>query len=412
LLSSVAVHAPAAANPGEDCLRLHAAGQFAQAAGCYQKIRSASGAVLPWAHYQADAANQLHQDPVPYWRETIAQDPDAVAPRIYLAEHWIANGRQGEARPLVAWLLARAPGSARVRYLAGILDEAIPQLQEAVRLEPRFGQAHYRLALALRRAGRSAEAEIHFREFRAHQKTLVTVEDPLLARLKDLEKSAAAHLSEGRAYEEAGDWARAADAYRAAAAADPGLAQPHVNLIAIHGRLGSWEAAKASFDWAVRLDSGIPESYYNLGVALMAQRKFPEAEALFGEALARNPRYADAHNNLGNLRLARGERGGAEQAFRAALASQPRHSEAHFNLARLTGSRAHFEAALLEESPRTPAHRYFFAGHLWREGSRAEAIAQLELARAGALKHGQKDLADYIDRTLGDWRGAHRPAQP
>ena len=42
-------------------------------------------------------------------------------------------------------------------------DEALPQLQEAVRLQPRYPRAHSQLATVLRQLGLAAPAEQHYR---------------------------------------------------------------------------------------------------------------------------------------------------------------------------------------------------------------------------------------------------------
>ena len=52
----------------------------------------------------------------------------------------------------------------RALAVAGRLDEAIAQYEEALRLAPELADAHLNLALALRQAGRQQEADAHYRE--------------------------------------------------------------------------------------------------------------------------------------------------------------------------------------------------------------------------------------------------------
>jgi tetratricopeptide (TPR) repeat protein len=397
---------PDAASSGlSACLVHHVAERYGPAASCYTALRRATGAVMPVAYYQADAATFLQTDPVPYLREAAATYSPA---RLRLAEWWLEHGSAPLALPLVAQLLAEAPGSARVQYLAGRAKGSLEHLREAVRLEPRFGQAHYALALALRRAGDAAGADTHFRLFREHAKAAVAFPDPLLDAVRARKQSGADHLLAGRRAEESGDGNLARASYEKALQADPQLAQAHVNLIAVYARLGDFPRAEASYRNAAA--SNLPEAFYNWGVALSARNEFAAAESEFRRALAINPRYADALNNLGFVLQARGDRTTAEAQYRLALEYQPDHREARFNLARLLSlagkaeAVSHFIRALERDDARATIFRYYFADHYRRQGEHDEAIRQAQLALASGKKYGQTDLVGYLTALLREWR--------
>jgi tetratricopeptide (TPR) repeat protein len=379
---------------GNDCLAHHAAQRYAEAVACYQKLPPA----LPWTYLQGDAALALHLDPSPYWKKAL----DYLPARLRLAE-WLTGP---EALPLIQDLLRRAPDSPRVHYLAGKRLGSLEHLEKAVALEPRYGQAHYELALALRRAGRRAEADHHFAQFKLHAKTAIEIEDPVLDRVRALQQTPFDQLVAGKRAEESGRLADAIRLYRQA----PSLVQAHVNLISVHGKLGQFAEAEASFAAAVALEPNVPAAYYNYGVLLMAAGRRPEAETQLAKAAELNPRYADALNNLGLLLQARGELPGAEARFRAALAAQPQHPEANCNLARLlarSGSRdadRHFAAAVALPSERAPAYHTYFAQHYKNTGRLAEAIAEAQAAQTLAETYGQKDLAAYLGDLLRQWR--------
>jgi tetratricopeptide (TPR) repeat protein len=406
-LSSLTLFAqPDAASPGlSACLEHHAAESYGLAASCYTALRRATGAVMPVAYFQADAAIFLQADPVSYLREASATYLPA---RLRLAEWWVEHGSTDLALPLVVELLADAPGSARVQYLAGRAKGSLEHLREAVRLEPRFGQAHYALALALRRAGDAAGADFHFRLFREHSKAAVAFPDPLLDALRTRKQSGADHLLAGRRAEESGDENLARTSYERALQADPQLTQAHINLIGVYARLG--DAARAEASYRNAAVSNLPEAFYNWGVALTARNEFAAAESEFRRALAINPRYADALNNLGFVLQAQGDRTAAEGQYRAALEHQPAHREARFNLARLLSlagkaeAVSHFTLALEREDARATIFRYYFADHYRRQGEQEEAIRQAQLALASAEKHGQTDLVRYLTALLREWR--------
>lgn len=393
-----------AAEPGAACIAHHAAERWGAAIDCYQKLRAATGIATPWAYLEGDAELARHGDPSAAWRAAGAYFPA----RLRLAE-WLINAGE-DPGALVDELLAAQPGSARVHYAAGRARQSIEHLRRAVTLEPRYGQAHYELALALRRAGLHEEAARHFQAFRTHGKTSVEIDDPELDRVRALRVGAADHLLAGRRAEEANRLAEAREHYRQAALADPQLVQAHVNLIAVHGKLGDLGAAEASFREALRVRAATPEAHYNYGRALASVKRWQDAEDRFAAAVALNPHYADALNNWGTLLQARGERGEAEARWRAALAAQPQHPEANFNLARVLAEREpaqaerYFQAATASEGERTPAYRYYFAQYYWKAGRRDAARTQAQAAQLQAERYGQKDLADYLRDLLRQWQ--------
>lgn len=359
---------------------------------------------MPWAYLEGDAQVSLFRDPSAAWRRA----GDYLPARIRLAEWLVQN--QSPVDELITQLRLEAPTSARVQYLVGKALNDIKALQKAVDLEPRFGQAHYELALALRRSGQAAAAAEHFKLFQRFAKVSVQLDDPILARVTALARSPFDLLLAGRRAQEANRFEEAEKQYLAALEANPNLVQAHVNLIAVYAQLGKPAAAEASFQKAVALDPAVPESYYNYGLLLFAAQAKDAAERQFLQAVQRNPNYADALNNLGSLLLARGASQQAEARFRQALAAQPKHADANFNLARLLGlakregAADFFSAAVAMESERTPAHLYYFSLYLQSAKRMDEAVAKLQLAVNLAQTYGQKDLATYLSDLLRQWQ--------
>lgn len=406
MLSSLAIawNLASAAVSGEQCLSQHAAERFEEAIGCYRDLRKSSGETMPWAYLEGDALVSLFRDPSPAWRQAGSYLPA----RIRLAEWMIQN--RIPADDLVNRLLLESPGSARVQYLAGKARQDISALEKAVTIEPRFGQAHYELALALRRAGKPEEAATHFKLFQRFAKVSVALDDPVLAQLKAFAPSPFDLLLAGRRAQEANRFEEAQQHYVAALRGNPNFVQAHVNLIAVYAQAGKPAEAEASFQKAIALDPAVPESYYNYGLLLFAAQNNAAAEAYFLQAIQRNPHYADALNNLGSLLLARGATQMAETRFREALAAQPKHAEANFNLARLLGKAQnvaaadYFSAAVAFETERTPAHLYYFALYLQSAKQHEQAQAKLNLAINLAQTYAQKDLAAYLGDLLRQWQ--------
>ncbi len=159
-------------------------------------------------------------------------------------------------------LVAEAvPQSAQARnnfggslLLQGRVDEAIPHLQEALRLEPSHAEAHSNLGVALARRGQTAEAIEHYRE---------------ALRLDPRQTQAYSNL--GNAL----------------------LAQGHVS------------EAIAQFEAALALDAADPQARTNLAGALVRDGRVDDAIAQLERVVTANPSFQPAVRNLEILRSQR-----------------------------------------------------------------------------------------------------------
>ena len=104
-------------------------------------------------------------------KESLAARPDQVPANYYLALTYDATGDDDRAIPIFRDLVKAHPEHVPSHVkLGGILvrqhqyEEAQQNLEHAVALDPNSVEAHYQLALALRRLGKSAESEAHMAE--------------------------------------------------------------------------------------------------------------------------------------------------------------------------------------------------------------------------------------------------------
>ena len=119
---------------------------------------------------------------------------------------------------------------------------------------------------------------------------------------KGLRRAASALALYARGCElEARDPEAAADAYRRATVARPGLADAHNNLGRLRHTAGALVLAEACYRRAIACDAAIGLYHYNLGVALEDQGRIADAVVSYREALARDPALAEAHFNLAGL---------------------------------------------------------------------------------------------------------------
>ena len=171
-------------------------------------------ATLTWQHAGA------FRDMASLWRDTLAKNPAC----------WMAHYNLGT-------LLSQR----------GQADEAIRQLQEAIRLKPDHAKAHYNLGVVLDQRGQLDEAIRQFQE---------------ALRLK------------------------------------PGDAAAYSNLGAALGKKGQIDEAIRQFQTGLRLKPDYAEIHNNLGTALAMQGQVDEAIHHFQEALRLKPDSATTRSNL------------------------------------------------------------------------------------------------------------------
>ena len=107
----------------------------------------------------------------------------------------------------------------------------------------------------------------------------------------------------GRLYERKGDYRRAIEWYKKAAAIPPKNAN-HFNFLgALLAKSGKHAEAERCFRQAVKCKEGaIDESYYNLGHVAGARGRYKEALACFEKALELDPKYKLAKQAVKDMR--------------------------------------------------------------------------------------------------------------
>jgi tetratricopeptide (TPR) repeat protein len=241
--------------------------------------------------------------------------------------------------------------------------------RSAVAAVPRNGLAHCKLADALARQHRFAEAMTQYQE-------AVDV-DPTIAE---------AHNNFGFALASRGQLDEAIRQYEAALAIDPYYAEAHNNLgltLAARGRI---DQARDHYQKALENHRDYADAHNNLGLTLAALGQIDQAIAHYQQAVEINPDFAQAHNNLGIAWARHGQFGKAVGCFQRALDIQPDFAEGHSNLGlvfasrgRIDQARDHYQKALLINPNFAEAH-YNLALVLQAQGKLKEAIDHLQQA--------------------------------
>jgi tetratricopeptide (TPR) repeat protein len=413
-LEDARAHPGDAARIGKLGMVLQAWEQFDTAAAVYSRARALekrfewfylSGVVEARAGRQ-DAAVRLLTD-------AVALAPANLPARLALADaRFDAGDTDGAAKDYAGLTSgASAPhahyGLGRCLAAKGDMTGALREFDEALRLFPEFGPAHYARGLALRSVGRADEAKEALVRSQQLGTRWPAVDDPALAGVRALRDDAAPHVTRGLALQKAGDDRGAIAEYEAALAANPETSAAHVNLIALYGKAQDWPRAADHYA-ALEKGGAVPvEAQFNYAQCLAAQRRTAEAAELLRKVIAVNPQHAGALSSLGQLAEMEGRVQEAASLYGQAAAAAPQDPVIRFNVGRMLIAERRIDDATAEPAPlRTATHperpKFLFAlatanvlaGRV--ADGRQLAVEARDLARA----RGQGALADAIDREL------------
>jgi tetratricopeptide (TPR) repeat protein len=404
---------------------LYAYEQFEMAAPCFERARLFAPRDPRWPYYLGRAQASLggHARAAASFREALRLNPVYLPAELKLAESLLESGEMEESRKIYETISSRQPGApaawyglGRIHAARGELEAAMSTLHRACELFPEFGAAHFALARAYRDRDDRARAQEHMASYTRNKLAWPPLPDPLLEAIHELKTGPHARLRKGIYLAEQGDLDGAVAEHEQALAADPRLAQPHIHLIRLYGRLGRPEKAEEHYRACVAIDPNLIDSHYNFGVLKTEQKKYAEASQAFRRVLELSPSHAEAHNNLGSRLLLEGRTDEAALHFRAAIESKPNYRLARFNLGRILANQGRFEEAISEfrhtltpEDTDTPRYLYALAAAHVRSGDRAGGLKHMREALRLASAMGLQDLLPSIKRDLKTLEEMVRP---
>jgi tetratricopeptide (TPR) repeat protein len=413
-LAEARAHPQDAAATARVGMLLHAWEQWEAAAAVYAHVRRLERR-FEWLYLAGVVEERLahHQEAAALFRDALTLSPAAIPARLKLADALLESGALEEAEQAFGALAGEPSaephakyGLGRIHMARGQQKDAVAAFDEAVRLYPEFGAAWYSRGLALRSLGRLDDARASLARAREFGTRWPGVPDRVLMQVRALRDDATAHLARGLALDRDGDLAGAIREHEAAIAADPALAQAHVNLIALYGRQQQWTRADAAYREALRLGYGGAETHYNHGVALVLQGRDADAAVAFERAVAANPLHAGAWNNLGALSERAGRLDEALARYRQAVDAAPADASFRYNLGRMliangraADAVAQFEVLARADAP-DPRHVYGLATALVLSGNVPGGRTYALRARALAASQGQTEMVAAIDRDL------------
>lgn len=237
---------------------------------------------LTWQH------SATYRDVTTLYEITLEKNPESWLSHNNLAEVLANEGQVAEALPHLEEALRLRPDFPEAENnlghdltLLGRPQEGIPHLERALRLAPRSAQAHNNLGIAFMATGRANEGIAEFEQALQLQPSYAQAEFNL-----------------GLALAHADRTAEAVSHFEAAVRLQPDYAAAELNwaigLMLTH----RFDEAVPHFERAVRLDPDSIENQLTFGRALAQAGRYDEAIAHYREALRLNPDVAETHQNL------------------------------------------------------------------------------------------------------------------
>jgi len=218
----------------------------------------------------------------------------------------------------------RLPGSPAIRSLveqakrahqAGQVREAEQMYRAALGMAPDHPEATHYLGLLYYRLGHLNQAL------------------PLLAEACRLDHTNALYwFNAGVVAQRAGQSEEAIQSYRRALLLNPRYVDASVNLGNAFKDLGLLDEAEQAYEQVLRTTPDHVETLNNLGVLHKERGQLERAIVLYKRALALKPDHAEAQNNLGLIYMDQGDLDGAIACYERALRAQPGYLTATYNL--------------------------------------------------------------------------------
>ena len=199
---------------------------------------------------------------------------------------------------------------------AGQKDKALFLYSEAVRLEPRYPQGQFNLAMSLLEYGKTAEALAHLK-IAAN----LTPHDP------DIQYDLGTYFLQHDQLEEA------AHRFNIALADRPEFPEAHNALGSVLSRQNKLDEAIGQFSEALRLKPDFAVAHQNWAATLVKQKKITQAIPHFAEAVRLKPDDPEALFNFGLALFDNHQPAEAAAQFSGELRLTPNETKAHYRLA-------------------------------------------------------------------------------
>ena len=348
-------------------------------------------AMLEMQRNALPAATQLAE-------QAAAAQPDNIVAQLILGRSLIARGDLNRGAAVTKALLERAPQSAGVQSLAGMVALA------------RKDNAAARTAFenALARDGRLVEPLSALVALDLDEKKPEKARARIEARLKQTPHASAVLVLAGRTWAATGDQGKAEEFLKRAIDADASNVDAYSMLAGLYLSARRFDEALAGFDKLTARQPNAVGPPTMAGIVLQAAGREADARQRFERLVEANPHAAVASNNLAFMYAVKGEQlDRALQLAQAAKAEIPDHPEVNDTLGFVYLKKQLPSLAIpplrlaVEKDPGNPSFLYHLGQAYAQTGDNASARRSLE--RALALKpdfDGAQDARKLL-KTLG-----------
>jgi tetratricopeptide (TPR) repeat protein len=257
---------------------------------------------------------EQYERAIEYWQKAVQIDPNIPELHHDIALALMGQNKQNQAIGELEKDIRISPDNSSSYFLLGQLyfrhndyEKARINYEKAIEIQPDYPNAYYglfTLSARLKQPDKAAEYMTLFKKFKAEEMKALKDESENVDDLVDMQKGAAeTYLLAGQMYQRSGNFQKAEELYKKAAAFNP-------ENIQCLGRLASLYIAGKRFDDAIsiykrisEIDPNDPVCHLNIGILSIQIKQLTNAEKAFRKAIEVAPKSSGGYRELAQLYL-------------------------------------------------------------------------------------------------------------
>lgn len=268
------------------------------------------------------------------YRRALANNPEYIQARYNLGIALQEQDKLDEAEVSYRATIASQPKFAQAHSNLGVVLNKLGRLAEA--------ESSFRYVLDI---AADAQGYVNLANALMHQNRVAEAQEAYRSALKIQPKFCDAHFGLANALREQEKYVEAEASYGTVIELRPDFTDAYFHLGDTLMSQKRAEDAEIPYHQALYLNRNFVEAYNHLGVSQKKQGRFADAETNFRKALELRPDYASAHNNLGNALHDQDRIAEAESCYRSAIKFKSDYPEAYSNLGNTLKSEGRLDEA-------------------------------------------------------------------
>jgi tetratricopeptide (TPR) repeat protein len=253
-------------------------------------------------------------DAVDRYRRALEIQPELGEVRVNMARAYIMSGRHGEAIAPLTEETRRRPNSDLAHFLLGQVylqqteyEKAKASYEAALKIQPRYANAHYGLVTVCTKLGQREEAKTHsqrFKELKAEARKNLKGRKVAYDDFSQTQKEAAiTYINVGRMYRDKGNLPKAEQLLKEAAGYDPENVVAFLELASLYQATGRSPQALQMHRRIVTLQPQAVMCHLMIGMLSGSLKRFNESEAAFRKVIELAPQRSEGYRELARLYL-------------------------------------------------------------------------------------------------------------